>query len=517
MPKTASSLEPTSIVAVERFIQATRDSGYKSTVSAVSELVDNSLQAGAGLVVVFVLETRDPDFPLEVAVLDDGEGMTRSALQQAMRFGGSSRFGDRSGLGRYGMGLPNASLSQARRVEVSTWRGGRPLYSYLDVDEIAAGDLSAVPAPSACAIPEEFRGLAGETGTLVRWLRCDRLDNRRVSTIERKLLVALGRVFRHFLWQGVTVMVNTRRVEPVDPLYLATPSAVTGGAPYGPPRELQLRCPGGGVSTVTVTFSELPVRDWHHLSNLEKRRLGVSDGAGVSVVRAGREVEYGWHFMGKKRRENYDDWWRCEVRFEPELDELFGITHTKQQVRPAPELLEALVPELEETARVLNARARRAYQDTKRRTDVAGAEAIAASRERALPPLPRPSRGQQDHAEVARLASRFPVLAGAPAAPSGLEYRLVEDAGAEGGMYQLLREEGRLTVVLNPQHRFYHEVYKPLSEAGGEGGARSLQLLLLAAARAEATARTAADRRAVAAFRDAWGHALEVLLKPGGR
>ncbi|MGI8447952.1 MAG: hypothetical protein ACR2MP_12395 [Streptosporangiaceae bacterium] len=40
----------------------------------------------------------------------------------------------------------------------------------------------------------------------------------------------------------------------------------------------------------------------------------------VSVVRSGREIDQGWFFMGTKRRENHDDWWRCEVRFDPVLD-----------------------------------------------------------------------------------------------------------------------------------------------------------------------------------------------------
>ena len=54
--------------------------------------------------------------------------------------------------------------------------------------------------------------------------------------------------------------------------------------------------------------------------------------AEVAGIRAGREVDYGWFFLGGKRRENYDDWWRCEVRFDPVLDELFGITHSKQAI-----------------------------------------------------------------------------------------------------------------------------------------------------------------------------------------
>jgi hypothetical protein len=44
------------------------------------------------------------------------------------------------------------------------------------------------------------------------------------------------------------------------------------------------------------------------LSNEEKSSLGISKRAGVSILRGGREIDYGWHFMGSKRKENYDDW-----------------------------------------------------------------------------------------------------------------------------------------------------------------------------------------------------------------
>src|SRR4026208_16885 len=104
-----------SIIALDRFIQATRDSGYKGTASAISELVDNSIQAGATRIELSVATTTssDEEKAVEVSVLDNGSGMDPFTLGQALRFGGSTRFGDRSGLGRYGMGLPNASLSQA--------------------------------------------------------------------------------------------------------------------------------------------------------------------------------------------------------------------------------------------------------------------------------------------------------------------------------------------------------------------------------------------------------------------
>jgi hypothetical protein len=131
-----SRKEDWSIIAVDKFIQATRDSGYKGTESAVAELVDNSLQAGARRVTIEVaVADEQGDHPLRVPVLDDGCGMDRATLRQALRFGGSSRFNDRAGMDRYGMGLPDSSLSQARRVEVFSWhRAGSILYCYLDME-----------------------------------------------------------------------------------------------------------------------------------------------------------------------------------------------------------------------------------------------------------------------------------------------------------------------------------------------------------------------------------------------
>ena len=180
-------------------------------------------------------------------------------------------------------------------------------------------------------------GCGGASGTLVFWSQCDRLDNRRVSTIVRKLEAELGRRFRHFIWKGLRITINGDTSTPFDPLYLHPKArdlgraALRRGDALRGPRRSDRPDEDGWVR---VRFTELPVHAWHKLSNDEKRRIGISKGAGVSIVRGGREVDYGWFFMGSKHRENYDDWWRCEIQFDPILDEAFGITHTKQQARP---------------------------------------------------------------------------------------------------------------------------------------------------------------------------------------
>ena len=272
------------------------------------------------------------------------------------------------GLGRYGMGLPNSSLSQAKRVTVHTWssKHGQVLTSYLDLEEIAAGELTEVPKPIWVNRPEFVNGYA--SGTAVTWSRCDRLDNKRISTITRKLLRALGRQFRHSLWGGVSIKVNGDAVQPIDPA-LPPPrralqwrdsvrrgTGLRGGRQTRRPQHDRYR-QGAVLGT--------PSRRVVKTQQRRERTRGIAKCAGVSVVRAGREVDYGWFFFREKRRENYDDWWRCEIRFTPILDEAFGITHTKQQIRPRPHLIEALSPDLEATARALNSRARKAHLNAK--------------------------------------------------------------------------------------------------------------------------------------------------------
>src|SRR5947209_13025070 len=107
------------IVALNRFIEATRDSGYKNPSAAVAELIDNSFEAKALVVEIFINELNaNAKREVVLIVSDDGHGKAPPTLRLALQFGGSTRFNSRDGAGRCGMGLPNSCLSQARRVDV---------------------------------------------------------------------------------------------------------------------------------------------------------------------------------------------------------------------------------------------------------------------------------------------------------------------------------------------------------------------------------------------------------------
>lgn len=515
-----SSAQDFSIVAVDKFIRATRDSGYKGTPSAVAELVDNALEANATRISITIsVDPEQGDYPLVLSVVDNGMGMDPETLRMALRFGGSTRFNDREGLGRYGMGLPNSSLSQAKRVTVNSWEAstGRVLESYLDIDEIASGAITEVPKPTHVTCPDFVNGYT--SGTAVTWTRCDRLDNRRVSTLTRKLILSLGRRFRHFLWNDILINVNNETVEPIDPLFLHPTAQFSGARQFGEDLVYDVAIDPEDrtqTGTVRVRFSELPVAEWSRLSNAEKRERGITKGAGLSVVRGGREVDYGWFFLAGKRRENYDDWWRCEVQFDPVLDEAFGITHTKQQIRPRPHLIEALSADIESLARALNARARKAHHESKVAERFSDSEQRASQKDSMLVPLPR-YRRPRDENVLAALGRRGLEAVPKPSA-SGTDvttYRVVPAALSETSFFNYVRDEGCLLLVLNPEHPFYKIVYSNLldSESPRDITLRSqIDLLLLAAARSEALLDNQETIEVAESIRQGWSETLATFL-----
>jgi Histidine kinase-, DNA gyrase B-, and HSP90-like ATPase len=492
-----------SLVNPVNFLLATRDTGYKSTTLVLAELIDNSIQAGAGNVSVKISSGDDPQMPVEIAVVDDGEGMDACTLGAALTFGGSSRFNDRSSLGRYGMGLPNGTLSRSRRVEVYTWRGADILCSVLDLDRITEEGEDALPAvePSLPPFP-----VTAATGTAVRLLRCDRVEYRRPSALARKLEEELGRIYRHFLAAGLQLTVNEKQVVPCDPLCLQPESTWAGGRQFGD--TLFYRVPGpSGKGEIAVRFSELPVDKWHDLPSAEKKARGITSAPCVSVVRAGREIASGWYFMGGKRRENYDDWWRCEVSFDPALDELFGITNSKQAISPRGDLLEMLGPDLEPIARALNSRVRRQFEMIRSVIPLGAAERQAGRADTALPPMPQRKDAIPAGLEDTLDADRHPSSAG--------PYRIIVTDLPDTAAFDVVVRGGRLWLLINSRHPLYRDLYGPLamSESPRDHDvAKHVALTVLAAARAEVGTWPRTGKTHGRLFRQTWADVLATFM-----
>ena len=63
--------------------------------------------------------------------------MDNEVLATSLQFGNGSKLNSRKGLGRFGIGLPNSSVSQCNIVDVYSWQKEKTLHTYLSVTEQA--------------------------------------------------------------------------------------------------------------------------------------------------------------------------------------------------------------------------------------------------------------------------------------------------------------------------------------------------------------------------------------------
>jgi hypothetical protein len=378
-----------SIVNVDMTVEAMRDSGYKSTTHALAELVDNSIEADATAVEIFGISRRDDgtgrETLKELAVLDNGEGMDEDALRRSLRYGDGTRWA-RTGIGRFGVGLPNSSMSQGKRVDVWSWQNGptNALHTYLSINDVENG-ATEIPGPELRRIPEVYyqttRSGFGETGALVVWSDLDRVEWKRAATTFKHTEILLGRIYRRFLAkpderlhpsrEAAAVKIGPQRtitliavldegsteaqiesivtVRPNDPLYLMTGTSCPEDFGEGPmftelqgsPFEVDISYKGETHPVyVRAAYARPHVRDSSDTNaSWPEKWQGRDSGhtpwgkhadqnMGVSMMRANREIEMDTSWVsGDDPRER---WWTVEVDFPTALDEVFGVTNNKQ-------------------------------------------------------------------------------------------------------------------------------------------------------------------------------------------
>ena len=214
-------------------LESLRGLGY-STAAALADIVDNSISARASEVSI--------DFQWDgsnsrVLILDDGRGMSDPELEGAMRLGDKNPLATREthDLGRFGMGLKTASLSQCRRLTVASAKGGEKSCLRWDLDELAAdpqSDWVLFEGPAEGS-ERHLASLDGKaSGTLVLWEKLDRIVTAGYTVDDYLALTVvveahLAMVF-HRLLQGprarIKLLLNGRAVEPWDPFMSGHPA-----------------------------------------------------------------------------------------------------------------------------------------------------------------------------------------------------------------------------------------------------------------------------------------------------
>ena len=323
----------------DALMESLRAAGY-SLPDAVSDIIDNSITAGARNI---WLEFHWAGVDSQVSILDDGSGMSESELINAMRIGSRSPREAREpyDLGRYGLGLKTASISQARSLTVATQvadRDGIKLRRW-DLDHLAStGDWQLLNVPVESAGGDVERLSQMKQGTLVVWDKLDRLvgdvgaDNERARRQFHNTLRAveehLAMVFHRFMAQrkGISIWLNDQAVRPWDP-FLDDESAT---------QQLPSEIHGPPGAEIRVTPYVLP---HHSHMTAEKHRAAAGPGGwnaqqGFYVYRNRRLLLPGdWLGLGFIKEEHYK-LARIQVDLTNSSDHEWGIDVRKSRARP---------------------------------------------------------------------------------------------------------------------------------------------------------------------------------------
>lgn len=370
-------------------LESLRESDFDA-YSAYGEVVDNSLQAGARSVQIKLDYTQKGNAePItRLAFGDDGSGMPKNVLHHCMQLGYSSRYNDRTGIGRFGVGVTLAAINQCKKVSLySREQEGAWLYTYVDLDRIKAGAMKGIPEPVEKDPPDDLADLLSSSGTLMIWESYDR-QPARASAILDDMRIWMGRTYRKFIWDGVKIIVNGEQVNAIDPLYNKTqetqfphdPSAkLYDEMSFEWPVPVGDRIEGGpSKSEIRIRMSLLPeaFRPTQGSGNTrEARDRSIHLNEGVSILRNGREVFYGpipW-WPGDPFKE-IDRWWGCEIAFDAVLDRAFTVKNIKRGAVPTTQLKKAIHERITPTRKTALEEVREVWSKAKADADAKGAD-----------------------------------------------------------------------------------------------------------------------------------------------
>jgi hypothetical protein len=541
-----------------------RASGYRHTAAAARELIDNALEAKATRIDVAFDRPKElkahqrADTISSVAFIDNGAGMLPEMARYALSWGAGTHFDDPSFIGRFGFGLPNASINQTEIVEVYTKTVDAKAITkaWLDINEMGEFEIQSIPEPREEALPDFVRrhldrqGLRFDHGTVVVWRQPDRLSYRTGAAMREHLVDDFGVTYRYLLDRFELYVENTK-VGPVDPLFLDDRSryfvpAEKGGAILSfeatfavkyfkdketgaahlrlveeaaelNPNDVDLLATGGihvRVARFPKDFAVDPGRKGKIETDAHRRFEIRKSKRGMSFVRSQREIDTIDVFPKsiKDKAKGLGRWpllqsyayhWGIEVRFEPALDPVFGITNDKQTVRPIEDLWRVFVQkDLDAIARAENAwqvkqRAKPLPQPgpgeaRAAETAAAGADIVSGEKPR-IPEHEKNRAGEAFERAAGERAAKLKISIDearealredAQRRPYGVGY--FDDTYAP--FYRPVWSEGsRLVAEINRAHPFYTMFYGQLDNVKDMRAKQAIDLLLIALTRAELT------------------------------
>jgi hypothetical protein len=443
--------------------------------------------------------------------------MSPTVLKVATSFGGSTTFGNRKGIGRFGMGMKTAALSMSPVMELYSWQEPGAIYNItLDVEAIGKDRRNLVELPDATLLTElpdevaeffkkpmvyptdrseqellapgddDLAERLGHSGTIVYMPQCDRLTWHKASTLVDHAVKEMARVYRRAIGAGVKLYVNNRRVEAFDPTYSMPNARHTrfddlpvkhSRLIVSKPVPVKIHENGAESAPITIKLYRLPVEEWSSLSRKTLRNdLKVFDGNTVSILRNDREVFFG-PMPWLTTRHSVTHWYRVQIDFPGTLDEGFGVNANKQDVRLKGYVRDAIKDAIGDEITTINDEIKRFQAKQASAREPAKPSTSEAKAGEADPFQQNPLLGAPTPEEEAQLDENL----------RGLALTLKRDGETDEQAFERVKNSkyvidfkhdeywpfydvkhrfGRIILTINTAHPFFSELYDPVKKMG---------------------------------------------------
>ena len=328
-------------------MESTRAIGY-SMESAVADIIDNSIAAKANNIWIFYNCIPKP----YIAICDDGVGMDNEQITEAMRYGTVSPSDERreDDLGRYGLGMKTASLSQCRSLSIVSKQGKKLVGRRWNLDHIIDTKKWSLEQLDNSEIDELMNSKSLKQldhGTIVVWQNLDKVKSGSV-TIEKALEGKMQEVKKHLELvfhrylsgdgvKKIKIYMNGLLLTAFDPFYVSKSSIIMD--------DEKIEIPGREGKVIIRPYL-LP-----HPSKLSKEELeryggkeGLRNLQGFYIYRNRRLITWGTWFK-LIRMDEFTKLTRVRVDIPNSLDDLWTLDIKKSTAYP-PEIVKTRLKQL---------------------------------------------------------------------------------------------------------------------------------------------------------------------------
>lgn len=315
-------VERESIPFAPNLVESMRSLGY-SFKTAIADLIDNSVGANAKRIDIIMPPEENP----YLIILDNGHGMSNKELELALKFGSRNPLEQRSDedLGRFGLGMKSASLSQCRKLTVASKKDGNISCFSWDIDyinekknwvliEYDKDEIDKLPSI------EKLKNL--DHGTYLLLQNFDRISastqnlSNTLNSYMSETIDHLALIFHRFIDKGLQIFVNNNLIEGIDP-FLRKHSATQ------PLKEIPITTDGHQIRVRPYILPHI-----NKLSNEDIKKVGgredLKNNQGFYIYRNERLIIYGTWFR-LYRKEELTKLARVMVDIPKELDYMWSI------------------------------------------------------------------------------------------------------------------------------------------------------------------------------------------------